>query len=67
MLRGVLAFVCSTKMIPMIKGALAFTIAIGLVMLHGFTALIPFPPAMASMTIVTLVRECDTVGVPTSC
>ncbi|KAH7097462.1 hypothetical protein BKA62DRAFT_774265 [Auriculariales sp. MPI-PUGE-AT-0066] len=63
-LRGVLAFVCSTKMIPVAKGTLSFTIALILIMLHGFDKLVPFPPALASMIILTIAGNVGgTIGV----
>ncbi|KAH7102865.1 hypothetical protein BKA62DRAFT_92072 [Auriculariales sp. MPI-PUGE-AT-0066] len=58
-------FVCSYKMIPVAKGATAYIVALVLVMLHRFDDLFPFPPALSSMMIVTIV--CNTGGTIGAC
>ncbi|KZV83005.1 hypothetical protein EXIGLDRAFT_843280 [Exidia glandulosa HHB12029] len=53
-LHSVRRVVFSTQFVPVLKGALTYTIALSLIMVRGFTDLSEYPPALASMLILTI-------------
>jgi len=65
-LRKLLAFVCSRKMVPIVKGTLAFTITMAVILLRKFEDLAAFPPALASMIIVSLAGKFRSAMIPVS-
>ena len=50
-------FVFSAKFVPILKGTIAYTLALSLIMIRGFADLSPFPPALSSMIILTIAGE----------
>ncbi|KZV97308.1 hypothetical protein EXIGLDRAFT_764598 [Exidia glandulosa HHB12029] len=46
--------VFSTKFVPVLKGTIAYTLALSLIMVNGFADLSEFPPALASILILTI-------------